>query len=279
MDGHASDEGSPAKLSPVLTSDDVSGVVTKPELLFDMLNSYVVGNNERLVPSLMCSIAEASSKSVTLLLKGLDLEDLSRPNAQSLKILTALISKSEDTGIDISLDWLVARDSVDEYDRETHEAIIQLLRTLITHGNTDAYDVAVDYVDEVLETMEQEPTGMSELLYTMCLFADYAPDENDLSIWVNSYLMRQTHWLLSDWRLLHMSIRMEINDLQYEEIQERFPTITEISQLERDCTSEILAVMDSFEPIDRAELVLPRLVTKDWNAQAETSKGRQPHTE
>ena len=111
--------------------------------------------------------------------------------------------------------------------------------------------------------------GMSELLYTMCLFADYAPDENDLSIWVNSYLMRQTRWLLSDWRLLHMSIRMEINDLQYEEIQQRLP---DISQLDRDCTPEILAVMDAFEPIDRAELVLPCLVTKDGNEQAEQAK-------
>ena len=263
--------GSPAKPScPVLTSDDVPEVVTKPELLFDMLNSYIFGGNEKLVPSLMYSIAEASSETITLLLKGLDLEDLCYPNAQRLRILNALISKSEDTGIDISLDWLIARDSVDQFNRETNEAICRLLGTLITHGNTaDAYDVAVDYVDEVLATMEQEPMGMSELLFTMCLFADYAPDENDLSIWVNSYLMRQTRWLLSDWRLLHMSIRMEINDLQYEEIQQRLP---DISQLDRDCTPEILAVMDAFEPIDRAELVLPCLVTKDGNEQAEQAK-------
>ena len=89
----------------------------------------------------------------------------------------------------------------------------------------------------------------------MCLFAEYAPDENDLSIWVNSYLLGRSSWLLPDWRLLNTSIRLEMNDIEYEEIQQRFPK--EIRLLEPECKTEILAVMDSFIPWDRIEGQLP----------------------
>lgn len=239
------------------TNDDPQAETTsKPEKLCDMLNAYVISNDDKLVPSLLTGIAKATSETVKELLKVFDLRDLSRPNALSLRILDTLISKSEEEDIEISLDWLVTRDSADQYNMETTEAIVHLLGTLIQHWNTaEVYDVAVDFVDEILSTAENEPAGMAELLRIMCLFAEYAPDENDLSIWVNSYLLGRSSWLLPDWRLLNTSIRLEMNDIEYEEIQQRFPE--EIRLLEPECKTEILAVMDSFIPWDRIERQLP----------------------
>ena len=105
------------------TNDDPQAE-TKPEKLCDMLNAYVISKDDKLVPSLLTGIAKATPETVKELLKVFDLRDLSRPNALSLHILDTLISKSEEEDIEISLDWLVTRDSADQYNMEhKHECL------------------------------------------------------------------------------------------------------------------------------------------------------------
>ena len=224
-----------------------------PGWLFEQLKQYLITRDECLVHSLVCGIRQASTDIIADLLMMFDMEELCVPEAHSLQILAELIARTEDQeSVDISLEWLIQRSSMCEYDMEMNEAITHVLTILLTYScPEDYYFVAVDYSYEVMAGMDEHPTNMGELLYMLCLFVEYACEEEkaDLSVCVTTYLLARSNWVLLDWKLLNLAIKIGIGYVESSEIQARLRP-----EMECSCMCQVMDIFDAFGALQSLEI-------------------------